>query len=161
MKEHEKVLLKRFREAGLKPNRVQLDAQFSFVVSPTTTAGVDTKESGSLAREFGNGIVENISEWTMQSPITAIVVFPKILDANIANMPDHLTYKRKERSVFVGVNIPFDEWVASPVTKKIEILAETIVKALGMIAPRHLHPEDKDRLVRAVSVVRETMMSNH
>ena len=158
--EFEKVLLDRFRKAGLKPNQLPLDAPFSFVVSPTTTPGIDTKESGSLAREFGNGIVEKIGEWTMQSPITGIVVFPKILDASIAKMPDHLTYKRKEKAVFVGVNIAFDLWVASPIAKKIEILAETIVDALGRIAPRQLHPEDRDRLVQAAYAVRETMKIN-
>jgi hypothetical protein len=161
MKEREKVLLARFRKAGLKPNQVQVEAPFKFVVSPTTTSGVDTKESGFLAREFGNRIVENIREWTMQSPITGIVVFPKILDANIAKMPDHLTYKRKERSVFVGVNIPFEAWVTSPFAEKVEILSETILEALGRIAPRQLYPEDRDRLARAINAVRETVKLNH
>ena len=161
MKEHEKALLGRFRKAGFKPNQLQLDAPFGFVVSPTTTSGVDTKESGSLAREFGDGIVENIRGWTMQSPITGIVVFPKILDENIAKMPDHLTYKRKERSVFVGINIPFDVWIASLIAEKIDILADALVEALGRIAERQLHPEDRNRLAHAVCVIRETIKSKH
>lgn len=160
MKEYEKVLLDRFRKAGLKPNRVQLDAPFKFVISPTTTPGIDAKEIGSLARQFGNGIDEKIREWTIRSPITGIVVFPKILDPNIAVMPDHLTYKRKEKSVFVGVNIPFATWASSPLARKIEVLAETITQALGRIDPRKLHPEDRVRLTNAVNAVRDAMKSN-
>ncbi len=159
---HERNLLTRFRKAGLKSNEKQVDAPFSFVISPTTTPGVDANESGSMAREFGNGIVENIALLTMQSPITGIVVFPRILDKNIAKIPDHLTHKRKEKAVFVGVNIDFDEWIVSSVARRIDILAETIVEALRRIAARHLlYPEDRDRLVHTVNDVRQTMISNY
>jgi hypothetical protein len=159
--DREKVLISRFRGAGLMSNRVQLEAPFSFVVSITTTQGVDTNESSYLARKFGNGIVERIRQWTMQSPITGIVVFPRILDENIAKIPDHLTYKRKEKAVFVSVNIPFNKWTASSAVEKIEILSETITEALGRIAPRYLQSKDRDALAHAVIAVRDAMASNH
>lgn len=140
---------------------MQLEAPFSFVVSITTTLGVDTNESSYFAREFRKGIVKCIRHWTMQSPITGIVVFPRILDENIVKLSDFISHKRKEKAVFVGINIPFGKWTASSAPEKIEMLAGAIIEALDRITPRYLRSADRDVLAQAVIAVQTAMALNH
>ena len=130
------------------PVRNQLNAPFKFMVRPFTTMGV---ESLDLAMWFEDEILEMIYDTKFKSKITGIIVFPKIFDADIAPPPsDHLTYKRGEKSVFVGLNIEFRNWHSASREQKLNILADNIRNSIQKIPNTYLADVDRDKLIVAL-----------
>jgi hypothetical protein len=130
------------------PVRNQLNASFKFMVRPFTTVGV---ESLDLATWFEDEILEMIYDTKFESKITGIIVFPKIFDADIAPPPsDHLTYKRGEKSVFVGLNIGFRNWHSASRQEKLNILASNIRDSIQKIPDAYLTDIDRDKLIFAL-----------
>src|ERR1700722_11041071 len=89
-----------------------------------------------------------IYDTKFESKITGIIVFPKIFDADIAPPPsDHLTYKREEKSVFVGLNIGFQNWHSASRQEKLNILADNIRNSIQKIPNAYLADVDRDKLI--------------
>src|SRR4051794_10605178 len=103
-------IIDKLKASGYVGNNVQRDAPLKFLVRPFTTVGV---ESLDLASWLENEIFSAISKVAFEPTLTGIAIFPTIFDNAIASAPkDYLTYKKKERSVFVGLNISFSSWTS-------------------------------------------------
>ncbi len=61
-----------------------------FVISGKVTPDV-ASESGRISKEFEAEIVRMLASVEMTSPLTGIVLFPTILNPNIASMSDKVT----------------------------------------------------------------------
>jgi hypothetical protein len=134
----------------------QINAPFKFMVRPFTTVGV---ESLDLARCFEDEILEMIYDTKFESKITGIMVFPKIFDPDIAPPPsDHLTYKRGEKSVFVGLNIGFRNWHSASRQEKLNILADNIGDSIRKIPNAYLTDIDRDKLILALDHVHKSLI---
>lgn len=154
-KARENVLLERFRKAGLSPIP-ERQGEFSFAISPTT-AGIDTNESSRLARGFRAGLLELIGKMRITSPMRGMTIFPQIMDPHIAQLPEMLKYKRKEKAVFVGVNIPFSQWMTASAADRVDLLAANLVASISRIPSKYISPQDRDALIAAVEQVRISM----
>jgi hypothetical protein len=138
------------------PVRDQLNAPFKFMVRPFTTVGV---ESLDLASWFEDEILERIYGTKFESKITGIVVFPKIFNKDVAPPPkDHLTYKKEEKSIFVGLNIDFTIWHSSSKQEKINILADNINKSIQKIPSDYLVDADRENLVLALDIAHKRLI---
>ena len=101
---HGKADLNRDGEQG------QDQAPFRFMIRPLVTRGV---ELGTLADWLERQAFQLVRRESFTSPAKNIMIFPKILDPSVAVISDHLTYKRKECTVYVGVNIDYRVWLNS------------------------------------------------
>lgn len=138
------------------PVRNQLNAPFKFMVRPFTTVGVESLE---LAAWFEDEILERIYGTKFESKITGIIVFPKIFDADIAPPPsDHLTYKRGEKSVFVGLNIGFPTWHSASRHEKINILSDNIGNSIRKIPDIYLTNADRNKLILALDAAYKSLI---
>jgi hypothetical protein len=149
-KPREEVLLERFRRAGLASDVTHHDAPFVFVISPTTTPGVDRTEISWFAREFKIEVLRKIQDRRMITDLTGIVLFPTIMDPDIAKFPEGITYKRKEKSYFVKRNIPFAIWKSASSETRLDLFADNLRDSIRSIPDRRLCGTDKAILLSAV-----------
>jgi hypothetical protein len=153
-KSYEDKLLERARQRGVTLHAKQVDAKFKFLVRPTTTVGVDLDK---LQVGFEDDVFSLIKNAPFESPLTGIVLFPKILDPSIATMPDSITHKRKERSFFVSLNIPFAVWSQAPRPDRVDLLADNLIESIRRIPARHLTANDCQILDSAINQVRNVL----
>jgi hypothetical protein len=152
----EQRILDRLKGSGRILNVVQDDALFKFTVRFFTTVGI---ESLDLARWFEDEIFSAIRELSFESPITGIAIFPTIFDSAIASAPkDYLTYKKKEGSVFVGLNIDFSSWTSGPREEKLSLLANNIRRSIERVPDKYLSGSDRKKLLDIVSQVHRRLV---
>jgi hypothetical protein len=145
----EQKLIDRLKASGRAINEVQLNAPFRFIVRPFTTVGI---ESANLASWFEDEIFATITDLEFESPITGIAIFPTIFNSEISHPPDdYLTYKKNEKSVFVGLNIDFSAWASAPKQEKIRLLSDNIERSLERIPDKYLLDTDRKKLLSIVS----------
>jgi hypothetical protein len=146
----------RLKASGYVGNNVQRDAPLKFLVRPFSTVGV---ESLDLASWLENEIFSAISGVAFESNITAIAIFPTIFDNAIAPTPkDYLTYRKKERSVSVGLNISFSSWTSGSREEKLSSLANNITQSIERIPDKYLSSSDRKKLLEIVSQVRRRLV---
>jgi len=149
-------IIDRLKASGYVGNNVQRDAPLKFLVRPFSTVGV---ESLDLASWLENEIFSEINGVAFESNITWIAIFPTIFDNAIAPSPkDYLTYKKKERSVSVGLNISFSSWTSGSREEKLSLLANNITQSIERIPDQHLSSSDRKKLLDIVSQVRRLLV---
>jgi hypothetical protein len=130
------------------------------MIRPLVPRGV---ELGTLADWFERQAFQLIRRESFTSPAKNIMIFPKILDPSVAVISDHLTYKRKECTVYVGVNIDYRVWLNSAPKVRLDILAENVKLSLAKITSKHLSEEDRAKLVdimdRVMPLVRAKLVN--
>jgi len=145
----EQKLIDRLKASGHAINSIQLNAPFRFMVRPFTTVGT---ESVNLASWFEDEIFSAVKGWKFESPIAGIVIFPKIFNKEVSPPPDdHITYKKKEKSVYVGLNIEFSTWASAPKQEKLRLLSDNIERSLERIPNKYLLDTDRKKLLSIVS----------
>jgi hypothetical protein len=149
-------IIDRLKASGYVGNNVQRDAPLKFLVRPFTTVGV---ESLDLASWLENEIFLATDKMAFESSITGIAIFPTIFDSAIASAPkDYLTYKKKEMSVFVGLNISFSSWTTGSREEKLSLLVNNITQSIGRIPDKHLSSSDRKKLLDIVSQVHRRLV---
>src|SRR5882757_8723052 len=149
-------IIDRLKGSGHALNVTQDDALFKFTVRFFTTVGIESRE---LARWFEDEMFSAIKVTSFESPITGIAIFPTIFDSAIAPAPsDYLTYKKKERSVFVGLNISFFSWNSGSREEKLSLLANNIVQSIERIPDKYLSNSDRKKLLDTVSQVHRRLI---
>ena len=112
---------------------------------------------GKLSILFEREIAKVLSTAKIDSPISAIVVFPTILDSSIATMPDFTTHRR-DRAVYVGLNIDHTAWSTSNWTEKIALLADNIKRSVARIREGYLSVSDRVTVLRAIDDATSKLM---
>jgi|GraSoi2013_115cm_1033766.scaffolds.fasta_scaffold246527_1 hypothetical protein len=149
-------IIDRLKASGYVGNNVQRNAPLKFLVRPFTTVGV---ESLDLASWLENEIFSAINRVAFESNITGIAIFPTIFDNAIASAPkDYLTYKKKEMSVFVGLNISFSSWTSGSKEEKLSLLANNITQSIERIPDKYLSSSDRKKLLDIVSQARKRLV---
>lgn len=145
----EQKLIDRLKASGRAINDAQLNARFMFIVRPFTTVGV---MSVNLASWLEDEIFSTIKDLEFESPITGIAIFPTIFDGEISDPPaDYLTYKKSEKSVFVGLNIEFSSWASGSKQEKLRLLSDNIKRSIERIPNKYLTNSDREKLMSTVS----------
>jgi hypothetical protein len=126
-----------------------------FTINGKSTKDV-SKESSRLELAFQKEIVHRLKGLEISSSLTAISLFPTILDPDIASMPDHVTYRR-DGSVYVGLNIDHGRWMGSSALEKIDLFAENICSCIGKIKGSRLVPADRVKLLDIVEQSRQIL----
>ena len=124
-----------------------------FVISAASTPDIGL-ELGILAKVFQGEIMRILEGKRLNSPLRGIVIFPTILKPDIASMTDKVMYKRGDGSVFVSINLPYDQWCASGRPEKIDLLSETLLASLKRIEDSKLTPGDRCTILNAVEQAR-------
>jgi hypothetical protein len=145
------------RVPGHTLNVVQDDALFKFTVRFFTTVGIESRD---LAHWFEDEIFAAIKELSFESSITGIAIFPTIFDSAIASAPnDYLTYKRKEKSVFVGLNIDFSSWASGSREEKLSLLANNIRQSIERVPDKYLSNSDRKKLLDIASQAHKRLVN--
>jgi len=143
----EQELINRLKASGRPVHNKQLDAPFRFMVRPLTTAGIPSLE---LASWCEDSIFEAVRGMTFESPITGIMISPKIFDKDIAEPPeDSLTYKENERAVIIGLSIDFATWSRASRKERLHLLVESIKHSIEHIPNAYLSQSDSEKLLIA------------
>jgi len=127
-----------------------------FVISGRVTPDV-ASESGRISKEFEAEIVRMLASVEMTSPLTGIVLFPTILNPNIASMSDKVTHKRSDGSVFVALGISHGKWTVASPTERIDLLADNICASLRNIKDTRLLPGDRAKLLGFAEQARQVL----
>jgi hypothetical protein len=131
-------------EAGRPSHRPQADAPFRFMVRPFPTVGTSSLH---LANWYEDIVFATIQQTNLTSPISGVVIFPKIFDPKIADPPnDHLTYKKRERAVFVGLNINHAAWERASSSEQLDLLGNNLKRSIQRIPEAYLSRSDAETL---------------
>jgi YD repeat-containing protein len=153
----EQKILDRLKSSGHTLDVVQDDALLKFTVRFFTTAGIESRD---LARWFEDEIFAAIKDLSFESPITGIAIFPTIFDSAIASAPkDYLTYKRKEKSAFVGLNIDFSSWASGSREEKLGLLANNIRQSVERVPNKYLSSSDRKKLLDIASQAHKRLVN--
>jgi hypothetical protein len=135
----------------------QSDAPFKFLVRPITTVNAGSRN---LSWTFEDEVFSSFESVAFSSPISGILILPKIMDSSIAvPPPDYLDYKKGDNSVSVGINIDFALWQRSSELERLGILADNIRCSLDKIQNRYLKDEDRQTLHLIVDKVQARLAS--
>lgn len=134
----------------------QTAAPFKFMISPIVS-GIDTDEGRHLTAGYQNETYKIIKDEVFNSPIVAIVCFPKITDPSIGQFRDRVSHKRKQKAMFVGLNIPFKVWMQASARSKADLFAENLTESVKKIPSKQLLDEDRNRLLSAVDQAHSIM----
>jgi hypothetical protein len=146
----------RLKASGRAVNDVQLDARLKFIVRPFTTVGIESRD---IARWFEDAIFSAIKDLAFESHIKGIAIFPVIFDSAIASAPnEYLTYKKKEKSVFVGLNIDFSSWTRGSREEKLDLLANNIRQSIERVPDKYLSSSDRKKLLDILSQVHDRLV---
>jgi len=152
----EQKLIERLKAAGYPIRHDRDDAPFMFLIRPLTTVGVDI----GLSSLFEDEMLAEIKETQFESPISAILVSPIIINPAIAlPPPDGVTYKRGEKSIFSCINLEFEIWHRASKVEKLTLLSENVRKSINAIARRYLLEEDCTKLHRIVDRVQKRLVA--
>lgn len=91
------------------------------------------------------------------STLSSIILFPTILDPNVASLKDSVTYKNGERSVFVAVSIPYGRWKNASERDRIDLLADNVRDSIEKIPNRYIQISDKTALLHIVEKSRDAL----
>ena|SRR6478672_8731411 len=153
----EQKILDRLKSSGHTLDVVQDDALLKFTVRFFATAGIESRD---LARWFEDEIFAAVKDLFFESPITGIAIFPTIFDSAIASAPkDYLTYKRKEKSVFVGLNIDFSSWASGSREEKLGLLANNIRQSIERVPDKYLSSSDRKKLLDIASQAHKRLVN--
>jgi hypothetical protein len=153
----EQKIIARLKESGHPLKGIQDDAPFKLTVRFFTTAGIESRD---LAHWFEDEIFSAIVDLSFESPITGIAIFPTIFDDAIAPTPnDYVTYKKKEKSVFVGLNIDSPSWASGSREEKLNMLANNIKQSIARVPDKHLSNSDRNQLLNVVSQVHNKLIN--
>jgi len=156
LKKREKALVDKMRKAGLLADGEQLDASFRFMIRPFTTAGTDHIK---IASWFEHEAFQLVKSQNFVSFANNVIVFPKILDPSIMIEPDHLTYKKHERAVYVGLNINHASWQTASEAGKVDLISDNVSKSIQEISPEYLSERDQRKLLEIVADTRTRLKS--
>jgi len=135
----------------------QVNAPFKFLVRPITTVNVGSRN---LSWAFEDEVFSSFNGFTFSSPISGILILPKIIDSSIAPPPpDYVGYKKADNSVSVGLNIDFALWERSSELERLGLLADNIQCSLDKIQSRYLVDEDREKLHFIVDKVQAQLAS--
>lgn len=152
----EQKIIDRLKDSGHTLDVVQDDALFKFTVRFFTTVGIESRD---LARWFEDEMFSAIKDLAFKSRITGIAIFPTIFDSVIASPPnDYLTYKKKEKSVFVGLNIDFSSWTFGSREEKLGLLANNIRQSIERVPEKYLSNSDRKKLLDILSQVHKRLV---
>jgi hypothetical protein len=151
LKRREKALVDKIRQAGLLTEGEQLNAPFRFMIRPFTTAGTDYRK---IASRFEHEAFQLVKLEKFGSVATNIIVFPKILDRSIAVEPDHIAYKKKERAVYVAVNIDHATWQNASDDQRIDLISDNIMESIIRIPQKYFTESDRKKLLGIVDKTR-------
>jgi hypothetical protein len=109
---------------------------------------------------FEDAVFSLFKGGAFSSPISGLLILPKIMDDSIApSPPDHIGYKKEDNSVSVGLNIDFVLWERSSELERLGLLADNIRRSLDKIKSRYLVDEDRERLRLIVDKVQAQLAS--
>ena len=157
-KTREEILIERINKAGIKPAVDQTNAPFKFLISPVATVGVEVRL---VSLGFMQECFKLVERTSFISPISGIVFFPKILDPRIIKSKDVLSHKRAHKSIYVGVNIPFNKWMTASPSMRLHLFAENLIASIDRISSKYLYPEDRRNLLETVKKAEEILKSKH
>lgn len=142
----EKLIEKLSQEDGISLS--QVEAEFKFLISPSTTSDVDARL---MALAIKNYIFREIKQMKFDSPISGIVIFPIIYNPKIRVREDFTSYKWKEKSFFVGLPINFEKWVNASLPVKFNLLTDNLIHSLEKIPKKHLFEADKFKFISLIN----------
>jgi len=153
----EQKIIDRLKASGHTLNVVQDDAPFKFTIRFFSTAGIESRD---LARWFEDEMFSAIKDISFESPITGVAIFPTVFDSAIAPAPDdYMTYKRKEKSVFVGLNIDFLSWASGSREERLSLLANNIRQSLERVPDKYLSRSDRKKLLDIMNQAHRLLIS--
>jgi hypothetical protein len=153
----EQKIIDQLKDSGRLLKGARDDTLFKLTVRFFTTAGVESRD---LARWFEEEILSAIENLSFESPIMGIAIFPTIFDGVIAPAPnDYVTYKKKEKSVFVGLNIDFLSWASGSREKKLSMLAKNIKQSIERVPDKYLSSSDRKTLLDVASEVHKRLVN--
>ncbi len=107
---------------------------------------------GSFFVEFERRLVERLALRTLSSTVSGIVFFPRILDPGIIGAaPELNSFKRSERSIFVGKSIDFYKWGDSAELGRIALAAENLRDSVAGVRSKQLGGADREALTAAIN----------
>jgi len=152
LSKYEQKLIDRLKAAGYPVRHEQSDATFGFLIRPYATVEVASKD---LAHVLEHVMFKSVSQKVFESPITGIAIFPKIIDKNVVEAPkDKVTFKRKERSVFVTYDIDYEKWQGASRSEKLDLLVENVKRSLEGIPSKYLLASDADQLFQILDAAK-------
>lgn len=130
---------------------------FKFLVSQFVTAGVECSAFSDLAplvREsleiYGGG----------DFPLSAVVIFPTILNPEIMVRGDYLSYRKNDNACYIGVNVNYFDWISASKVKKIQIASEVLRSAIKKIPPNRLGENELEVILMAIDWAEIALRSN-
>src|SRR5262245_2619538 len=103
-----------------------------FVISGRATPDVSS-ESGKLSKRLEAEIMQRMTPDELTSHLKAIVLFPTILNPEIASLPDSVTHKRSEGAMFVALGISHAEWIDASAAGQLDLIARNVRASLEKI----------------------------
>ncbi len=135
----------------------QSEAPFQFLVRPITTVNAGSKN---LSWTFEAEVFSSFSGVTFSSPISGILILPKIIDSSIASpTPDYVGYRKADNSMTVGIKIDFGLWDRSSELEQLGLLADNIRCSLDKIKSRYLVDADREKLHQIIDTVQARLAS--
>lgn len=133
MNEKELKLLKLAESRGVRIDWKMLDRSFVFKASGIVTYDRDIYVFNNLADQ----VTFFADEDGFTCDLRSIIVFPIICDPLIYARTNFISYKRN-RSVFVGMNIPHGEWKAASEKKRATLAKKMLGEAIISIREKAL-----------------------
>jgi len=129
-----------------------------FVISGRVTPDV-RPEPGRLSKKLEAEIVRMLASVELASPLKSIVLFPTILNPDIASLADSVTYKRNEGSMFVALGIAHAQWLNASQAGRIDLLACNVRMSVEKIPGKHLGSNDRSILLHIIDKATEKIKS--
>jgi hypothetical protein len=129
------------------------------VISGTFTPDV-SRECRALVKDFEKRIRREITEIELASPLEYIVLFPTVLNPDITPLRDRVTFRPKEKAVYVGKSLSHGEWVVASNEARIELMAKNIEGSLKQIEERHMPSADLAALLDALEKAKVALIRN-
>lgn len=150
-------LVARLRQVGITPDTRQMEMPVIFKISGTISKDVKLSFSD-ISNEFENEIVSRFKELAFESKLSGVVLFPTIVDpAEFSTpWPNYISYK-KDRSVFIAENIPYELWNNSTRSEQINLLADNISSCVRKIRASTLSESDRNKLLNVIDSSRRAM----
>lgn len=153
----EQILVERLKKSGHLIGREEVDAPFQVLIRPLATVGLDT---GKFALWFEEEISTAIKEAELAIPVKHFIISPHVIDQTISTLPpDHVTFKRKENAVSVGLSIGYSTWLRSSEKSKLASMYENIKLSLLQIPQKHVGDAGREALLNIVENVYAKLQS--
>jgi hypothetical protein len=121
-------------------------------------ASIDiSKTTVEIGPPFAETLRRNLDGRAFSSDVQSIVFFPTIIPEEMGRMPDALSYKRGEPSVFIKINISHRLWAESTVLKRIELYAAALIQGIRQIKDSKMSALDREQFVNLVEATSKEM----